>query len=105
MFKITSAERFVMAPPNQGWTLEEGANHFDSAMPDAVAKKLRELVTKGFVKVELLDLNANSTPWEAEKPAEEKKPELQTHDSIMPLDPVSAMADVVAPKSVFPAKK
>lgn len=69
MLKITSAERFVMAPPNQAWSLEPGANHFEDAVPEAVSKKLVELVAKEFVKVEVLDADAKSTPW---KPIESK---------------------------------
>ena len=67
MLKITAAERFVMPHPNQGWSLSEGANHFDEEPPEAVVKKLEELVAKGFVKVEVLDADAKSTPWKPVK--------------------------------------
>lgn len=73
MLKITSQDRFVTAPPNQGWSLERGANHFDETPPDAVVKKLLELVAKGFVKTETLDADANSTPWPAPEAAVSKK--------------------------------
>lgn len=64
MLKITSAERFVMAPPNQGWSLALGANHFSEIPPDAVSVKLAELLKKGFVSAAVLSADGTSAALE-----------------------------------------
>lgn len=64
MIKITASQKHVMPQPNTGWSLEPGHNHFDDAMPSDVAERVFALQARGAVKVEVLDANGVSSPWD-----------------------------------------
>lgn len=67
MYRITTQTKLVMASPDQGWSLTPGANHFETDMPDAVAKQLAKLQAAGTVKVEVLD-GSGVKDWQLAKP-------------------------------------
>jgi hypothetical protein len=63
MIRVTTPTKVTVPPPNQGWSLTPGANHFETDMPDAVAEQLAKLQTSGALKVEVLD-GAAVTDWQ-----------------------------------------
>lgn len=73
MLKVTTSEKVQMAPPDQGWSLIPGANHFEGEFPEAVAKRLAELQSKGVVKVESLGIDGKATAFDFAAPAESSK--------------------------------
>ena len=63
MFKITAVRTHIMAQPHAAWSLVPGANHFDEAMPEAVATQLRALQAQDAVVVHNIDDDGVATPW------------------------------------------
>lgn len=68
LFKVTSTRKEPVPRPNAGWSLAEGANHFEGEIPEAVQKLYAELVEQRVIVVEVLDATGTATAWEPKKP-------------------------------------
>jgi len=70
LLKVVSVGKASVPSPFAGWSLSEGANHFEGDVPAEVAERYKKLLDDGTIqKIELLDADGKAMPW---NPAETK---------------------------------
>lgn len=73
LIKVTSTQKLGIPSPHAGWSLAEGANHFEGEIPKPVVERYAELVEQGVITVEVMGADGKAKPLEL-KPATVETP-------------------------------